>query len=108
MSRSERAGTRDVAAAASVSVGTVSNVLNAPERVAPSTVARVHAAIEELGFVRNDAARQLRAGRSRSIGLLVLDVGHPFFTDLAAGVESTAARAGLSVILCNSADNPER
>ena len=57
---------RDVAAAASVSVGTVSNVLNRPEKVAPDTVARVMAAIDELGFVRNDAARQLRAGRSRS------------------------------------------
>ena len=54
------AGMRDVAAAASVSVGTVSNVLNAPHKVAPATVARVHAAIDELGFVRNDAARQLR------------------------------------------------
>jgi LacI family transcriptional regulator len=52
-----------------VSVGTVSNVLNRPDKVAPATVARVTAAIEQLGFVRNDAARQLRAGRSRSIGL---------------------------------------
>ncbi|RZI93289.1 MAG: LacI family transcriptional regulator, partial [Microbacterium sp.] len=61
---------KDVAAAAAVSVGTVSNVLNRPDKVAPSTVARVQAAIEQLGFVRNDAARQLRAGRSRSIGLI--------------------------------------
>ena len=53
---------KDVAAAASVSVGTVSNVLNTPSKVAPATVERVLLAIEELGFVRNDAARQLRAG----------------------------------------------
>ena len=59
---------REVAAAASVSVGTVSNVLNAPDKVAPATVARVQAAIDHLGFVRNDAARQLKAGRSRSVG----------------------------------------
>ncbi len=58
-------------------------MLNSPEQVAPATVARVHAAIDELGFVRNDAARQLRAGRSRCVGLLVLDVGNPFFTDVA-------------------------
>ena len=49
-------------------------------------------AIDELGFVRNEAARQLRAGRSRTIGLVVLDVGNPFFTDLARGVETTAAQ----------------
>ncbi len=51
------AGIRDVAAAASVSIGTVSNVLNAPERVAPATVARVHAAIERLGLGSHDADR---------------------------------------------------
>jgi LacI family transcriptional regulator len=79
---------RDVAAEAGVSVGTVSNVLNRPDKVSAGTVARVQAAIELLGFVRNDAARQLRAGRSRSIGLVVLDVGNPFFTDLARGAEA--------------------
>lgn len=102
------AGIRDVAAAASVSVGTVSNVLNAPERVAPATVARVHAAIERLGFVRNDAARQLRAGQSRCVGLLVLDVGNPFFTDVARSVERQAAQSNLVVLLGTSDEDPDR
>jgi LacI family transcriptional regulator len=102
------AGIRDVAAAASVSVGTVSNVLNAPERVAPATVARVQAAIEKLGFVRNDAARQLRAGRSRCVGLLVLDVGNPFFTDIARSAEVRAAQHNLIVLLGTSDDDPGR
>ena len=82
---------RDVAAAASVSVGTVSNVLNRPDKVSPATVERVMQAIDDLGFVRNDAARQLRAGRSRSIGLVVLDVGNPFFAEVARGAEDRAA-----------------
>lgn len=99
---------RDVAAAASVSVGTVSNVLNRPDRVAPATVERVLAAIEELGFVRNDAARQLRAGRSRSIGFVVLDVRNPFFTDVARGAETRAAEAGLTVLLGTSDENVDR
>ncbi|MDP9165829.1 MAG: LacI family transcriptional regulator [Actinomycetota bacterium] len=98
----------DVAARAGVSLGTVSNVLNKPDRVSPRTRDKVMRAIEELGFVRNEAARQLRAGRSRTVGLVVLDVGNPFFTDLASGVEATAAKAGLSVILCNSGDDPDR
>jgi len=101
-------GIRDVAAAASVSVGTVSNVLNAPERVAPATVQRVNAAIERLGFVRNDAARQLRAGRSRCVGLLVLDVGNPFFTDVARSAERHAAQNNLVVLLGTSDDDPRR
>ncbi|MGG7507226.1 LacI family DNA-binding transcriptional regulator [Plantibacter sp. YIM 135249] len=99
---------KDVAARAGVSVGTVSNVLNRPEKVSEDTVARVHAAIDELGFVRNDAARQLRAGRSRSIGLIVLDVANPFFTDVARGAEDRAADEGFSVLLGNSDENPSR
>ncbi|CAN5622742.1 LacI family DNA-binding transcriptional regulator [soil metagenome] len=99
---------RDVAAAASVSVGTVSNVLNSPGKVAPSTVARVQAAIDELGFVRNDAARQLRAGRSRSVGLVVLDVGNPFFTDIARAAERRAGEMDLTILLGTSDDDPRR
>jgi LacI family transcriptional regulator len=99
---------REVAAAASVSVGTVSNVLNRPDKVAPATVARVLAAIEELGFVRNDAARQLRAGRSRSIGLVVLDVRNPFFTEVARGAEDRAAEDGMTILLGNSDENVDR
>ncbi len=95
---------REVAAHAGVSVGTVSNVLNRPDIVAQSTRDRVHEAIKALGFVRNESARQLRAGRSRIIGLVVLDVANPFFTDVARGVEDEASRSGLAVILCNSDD----
>ena len=99
---------RDVATRAGVSVGTVSNVLNRPDKVSPRTVARVRAAIDELGFVRNDAARQLRAGRSLSIGLIVLDVSNPFFTDVARGAEDRAAEDGLTVLLGNSDENSDR
>ncbi|MFT4135651.1 LacI family DNA-binding transcriptional regulator [Microbacterium sp.] len=99
---------RDVAAAASVSVGTVSNVLNHPAKVAPATVERVLRAIDELGFVRNDAARQLRAGRSRSIGLVVPDIGNPFFAEVARGAQARAAEAGLTVLVGNSDETPSR
>lgn len=95
-------GIKDVAAAAGVSVGTVSNVLNRPDRVAAATVERVKRAISELGFVRNDAARQLRAGRSRSIGLVVPDIANPFFAEVARGAEERAAEEALTVLLANS------
>src|SRR5687767_13342806 len=55
---------RDVALRAGVSIATVSNVLNHPDVVAPGTRGRVLEAIAELGYIRNDSARQLRAGRS--------------------------------------------
>ncbi|MDQ7907109.1 substrate-binding domain-containing protein, partial [Phytohabitans sp. ZYX-F-186] len=96
---------RDVASHAGVSVGTVSNVLNRPDIVAPTTRTRVLAAITELGFVPNDAARQLRRGKGRTLGLVVLDVANPFFTDVAKGVEDTTGAAGMAVIFCNSDGN---
>jgi LacI family transcriptional regulator len=99
---------KDVAARAGVSVGTVSNVLNRPQRVSPRALERVHAAIRELGFVRNDAARQLRAGRSRSIGLVVPDIGNPFFAEVARGAEERAAEAGMTVLLGNSDESDVR
>lgn len=102
------ASIRDVAQRAGVSVGTVSNVLNDSPRVSPVTVERVRAAIVELGYVRNEAARQLRAGRSSSVGLVVLDVRNPFFTDVARGAEDEASRAGLSIILGNSDEDVAR
>lgn len=99
---------RDVAERAGVSVGTVSNVLNRRDKVSVAAAERVRAAIDELGYVRNDAARQLRAGRSTTVGLVVLDVRNPFFTDVARGAEDEAARSGLSVLLGNSDEDSLR
>ncbi len=91
-----------------MSVGTVSNVLNRPDRVSPDAVDRVQRAIEELGYVRNDAARQLRAGRSTTIGLVVLDVSNPFFAEVARGAQEEAAAHGFTVLLGSSDEDAER
>lgn len=99
---------RDVAKKAGVSVGTVSNVLNHPGKVSGKSVIKVQEAIDSLGFVRNDAARQLRAGKSRSIGLVVLDVRNPFFAEVARGAEEAAEEHGLSVLFANSDENSIR
>jgi LacI family transcriptional regulator len=99
---------QDVAKLAKVALGTVSNVLNQPELVAEKTRIKVQDAINQLGFVRNDAARQLRAGQSRSIGLIVPDVRNPFFTDVARGAEDAATAQNLSVLLANSDDEVSR
>ena len=99
---------KDVAAAAGVSLGTVSNVLNRPEKVSPTTLSHVLAVIDQLGFVRNDAARQLRAGTNRSVGMVVLDVRNPFFTDVAQGVEACLGRHRRPLILGNSGQDEAR
>ena len=99
---------KDVAAHAGLSVGTVSNVLNRPDKVSEDTRGRVLAAIDELGFVRNEAARQLRAGLSSCVGLLVLNSSNPFFNDVAEGAEQYAAEHGVAVLIGSSGEQIER
>jgi LacI family transcriptional regulator len=98
---------KDVAREAGVSVGTVSNVINQPDRVSAETREHVQRVISRLGYVRSESARQLRAGHSRIVALLVLDMGNPFFVDIARGAERAARGAGLGVMVCNSGQSPQ-
>ena len=87
----------DVARRAGVSTAVVSYVVNnGPRQVAPATAARVHAAIEELGYRPNLNARALRRGTTDLIGLVVPDSSNPFFAELAQGIEQAAAQHGYS------------
>ena len=99
---------KDVAARAHVSLATVSNVLNRPEVVSERTRRRVLDAIAELGFVRNESARQLRGGGSRTVAYVVLDTANPFFADVGLGVQEAADAVGLAVFLCNSGQDSIR
>lgn len=96
-------GIKDVAWIAGVSIGTVSNVLNRPELVSPAALLRVRTVISNTGYIRSESARHLRTGQSRELALLVLDVGNPFFTEVARGAEQVAMEHGLAVVLCHSA-----
>ncbi|MBV6755520.1 MULTISPECIES: LacI family DNA-binding transcriptional regulator [Rhodococcus] len=102
------ASMREVAALAGVSMGTISNVLNHPELVSEATRQRVHAAITQLGFVRNDAARQLRAGQSRMLAVVVLDARNPFFVDVASGAEAVAEANELLMVMVSTGESEER
>lgn len=102
------ASIRDVAQHAGVSVGTVSNVLNRPGEVSAESISRVHRAIEELGYVRNDAARKLRAGVSTTVGFVVLDGQNPFFGDVVRGAEDEASRHGIAVLYGNTDEDLAR
>jgi LacI family transcriptional regulator len=102
------ASVKDVAATAGVSLGTVSNVLNRPDRVSAATRERVERAMADLGFVRNAFARQLRTGTSHTLAYVMLDATNPFFTDVAQGAELAAEGAGISLVLCNSNNSPRR
>lgn len=99
---------KDVARHANVSVGTVSNVLNRPDIVSTDRRERVEAAIAELGYVRNDAARQLKLGQSRTVGAIVLDSGNPFYGQLVGGIEAAAEDSSLAVIAGSTGNREQR
>ncbi|TCC50341.1 LacI family transcriptional regulator [Kribbella pittospori] len=97
-----RIGIREVASLAGVSTSTVSNYLNQPDRVAQDASRRIKAAIDELGFVRNNAGRQLRLGHSSIIAHIVPDVSNPALGPVAEGIEEGASKSGLAVFLANT------
>jgi LacI family transcriptional regulator len=101
----KRTGIKDVARLAGVSISTVSKSLNSAAGVSEDIRSRVAAAVEELGYVPLHAAQQLRAGRSRLLGMTVINIANPFFADVMAGAEGAAAGAGLRVLVGNSDDN---
>lgn len=95
-------GIKDVAKFAGVSVGTVSNVLNRPESVSPERRRHVEEAIAQLGYVPNDVARQLKAGISRTVGLVVVDTQNPFYGTIALAAEEAVEAGGLGLFVANS------
>lgn len=96
------ASVKDVAALARVSSSTVSNYLNHPHVLGAASRERVRAAIEELGFVPNESARQLRAGSSKALALILLDAWLPYFNELSRGVEDVTREGGWSLFYSNS------
>lgn len=99
---------RDVARLASVSVATVSNVLNRTRPVAAETRERVLRAVQALGYTPDAAARSMRGRSSGLIGLIVADITNPFFTSLVHAVERAAQVHGHAVVLCNSDEDLAR
>jgi DNA-binding LacI/PurR family transcriptional regulator len=99
---------RDVAERASVSIKTVSNVLNDYPYIRPETRDRVLRAVEDLGYRMNHSARALRSGRSGAISLVVPDIRNAYFAELAAAVIDAADGLDLSVIIEQSGGVPER
>lgn len=102
----KRANLRDVAAAAQVSVATVSRVMNAPETVAEKTRARVEQAMQELRWLPSAAARAINSGRTRFVGALVPTLEHDIFARVLAGLERQLASHRLSLVVATTDDDP--
>jgi DNA-binding LacI/PurR family transcriptional regulator len=99
---------KDVAARANVSTATVSHVINDSRNTKPQTRARVLAAIRELGYARNAAARSLVTGRSRLFGMIVSDFCNPFFPEVAAAFQDQALLNDVDALVMNANFDPHR
>lgn len=93
---------KDVALKSGVTVTTVSRVLNNRGYISDATREKVHAAMKALNYQPNEIARSLYKKKSGLLGLIIPNVGHPFFAELTQYVELHAYAAGFKVILCNS------
>ncbi len=99
----------DVARHAGVSLKTVSRVVNNEPAVAAPLVDRVLAAIAELGFRRNDIARNLRSGQvSATVGLLIEEIANPFYATIASVAADIAAGHETLLITASSEEDAER
>ena len=99
---------RDLAELLGLSVTTVSRVLNNQTikyRIADSTRLRVIDAANECNFIPNKLARGLKLEKTDTIGLIIPDIGNPFFADIAQSIERQARSKGYSLLLSDSGDD---
>ena len=99
---------RDVAAAAGVSIASVSRVLNRSGYVSEQARSRVEQAVRDTGYAPNFSAKHLRTGRSKAVGLMVSNMANPFLATFFAATERCLQDAGFSLLVSSTYDDPNR
>ena len=99
---------KDIASLAEVSPATVSRFLNGQISVREETRRRIEDAVLRLNYRPNYLARSLVLKETQTIGVIIPDIQNPYHSSLARGVEDEAQRAGWTVVLCNSDNNPDK
>lgn len=99
---------KDVAKHASVSISTVSHVVNGTRFVGAEATERVQQAIKELSYIPSSVARSLKSQNTRTLGMLVPNCSNPYFSEIMRSIEERCFELGYNLILCNTYDKPER
>jgi DNA-binding LacI/PurR family transcriptional regulator len=99
---------RDVAAAAGVSVATVSKYTNGSQRFSAPVEAKLKSAIESLGYRSNPLARSMITGETRTIGLAILDIRNPHFTNIVKGANRIALQNDYTLLLVDTEESQAR
>ncbi len=92
----------DVARRAGVSTYTVSSVLNRSARVSEALTSRVLEAVRELDYTINGVARSLQTRKTQTVGMLIPDIGNPFYAKVVRGVEKVCKGRNYSLLLGNT------
>jgi DNA-binding LacI/PurR family transcriptional regulator len=99
---------RDIAAAAGVSHTTVSRALRDSRLISPDVREHIQLLAQEMGYTPNAVAQSLKNSRTHSIGLVVTAIADPFLSRVVRGIEDVAHKAGFSVLLSTTYNDPER
>jgi LacI family transcriptional regulator len=98
----------DIAREAGVSKSTVSLVLQGSGLIRPETAGKVKKAIEDVGYVYNRGAANLRKAQSNVVGMVINDLSNPFYSELAVAIERVFQSAGIIPFIANTAESPVR
>jgi LacI family transcriptional regulator len=99
---------RDVAARAGVSIATVSKFINSTQRFTSAVERRVQAAIDELSYQSNPLARSMITGKTGAVGVVILDIGNPHFTNVVKGANRVALEHGYNLLFVDTDENQAR
>src|SRR5436853_452572 len=99
---------RDVATAAGVSTATVSKFVNGTQSFSPNVEAKIRDAIDKLGYQSNPFARGMITGQSGTVGMVILDLRNPHFTNVVRGANRIALQAGYHLLLVDTEESQAR
>jgi LacI family transcriptional regulator len=99
---------RDVAALAGVSIATVSKYINSTQRFTPGVERKIRAAVDELEYHSNPLARSMITGKTGSVGVVILDIGNPHFTNIVKGANRVALEHGYNLLFVDTEESQAR
>jgi LacI family transcriptional regulator len=99
---------RDVAARAGVSIATVSKYINSAQRFTPAVERRIRSAIDDLEYHSDPVARSMITGKTGSVGVVILDIGNPHFTNFVKGANRVAIGNGYNLLFVDTEESQAR
>jgi LacI family transcriptional regulator len=99
---------RDVAARAGVSIATVSKYINSTQSFTPAVERKIRAAVDALEYQSNPLARSMITGKTGSVGMVILDIANPHFTNIVKGANRVALEHGYNLLFVDTEENQAR